>query len=93
MKTNEELATELTEIMFKEGKAFKRNTSNMAWALIQDVVRTIKGAFEFVASPQIALLSEKVSSTAQEEEIIEIAYQSNKELLNGLYKNIMGGKK
>lgn len=93
MKTNEELATELTKIMFKEGKAFKRNTNNMTWALIHDVVRTSKGAFKFVASPQIVLLSEKVSSTAQEEEIIEIAYQSNKELLNGLYKNIMRGKK
>lgn len=79
MKSNRELAYELTKVMFGTKRDFKRSVNNMAWAMTNfkyDEGKAIEGSFLFEADPKFALLSEDVP-VEQHHDIMMLALSMN----------------
>lgn len=87
MKTQKELINDLINVMFSNKKDLKRNFNNMAWALQNREGSTLKDAFKFVAVSHIALISEEPLNFNQEEELSELAFEQNKEMITKLYRS------
>jgi hypothetical protein len=85
MKTKEELVNNLINVMFSNKRDLKRNLNNMAWVLQNKKGSTIKDAFNFIAIPHVALISEEPLYLEQEEELSGLAFEQNKEMINNLY--------
>jgi hypothetical protein len=87
MKTKEELANDLINVMFSNKRDLKRNLNNMAWALQNKKGSTIKDAFNFIAVSHVALISDEPLDLEQEEELSGLAFEQNKEMINNLYRS------